>query len=926
MANIRLQPRYTPSVSNPFVPQPTMPADTGQTLPRAVEAFGGQVTAFGKVQEAQAAKEDQFNEQKAYIDAATSAPAQLNDLMNNAPPDAPDFAKTADEIFTKNHNDILAKAQASGMQPDQLKSLDLRLSELRQNIQSKAVTYQQGAHESYVKGQAVDAAGKLGAAVFNAPEELQGALDNLKHLVDTLPNIDDTLRKQIYAQESQSLIVLAGRSFAEKDPQGTVEALTPGGKRTYGATPERVKLITETWSGVGLPAQWGFDFAKIESDVGRNQSTSGEDNQGLFQLGPAERKGSKGSDEATNSRLAAELAAANVVKFRNQYGRMPTETEAYLMHQQGTAGGLALAGADPNEPAWKVIAPYYKGHGEDYIKTAIAQGGALPGDATVGQVKAFWAAKLGTTGNPVLDNLTGEQRLAVLNSAQANVNRNQATDRAQLDIDAGNSTKSAYDGTQYSGHDVTLDRFTSAYGPVVGPQKFAEYSDGVQVGTFVQQNAALGPGQVQQNLEALKPKAGSATYEVDSKSYDNAVKAVKTMREQQTTDSASYVMAHFPSVKDAYTALTGDSSADQQAAYYKSLNHAYDVLGLNQSDRKVWDKAGVDAVKERFDALDPKEKVAYLGALQTVTGDLFNNALDQLGKEGHNEEAYTAWRVNVDPSSQGVLADAWRGIKRIKEDSSNALNSSTVDEAFRNYFGPSTIVQIPSEIQNAIKKLAEGYYVQKGGVKWDAGFLGGASTPPEFNEALRIMVGGIPGDLTTGIYNGGSLDKIPMKTIMPPTITSDEWKKFEQNADPDFLATVGNGAPRDSQGRIVTGADIANQGSFIKTTTDGYNIYMNSDGKPLYDEDGKPWLGHLSAGVVRSASELQKQAPDNFVYKPSKQTDEEIQRNVDLYRSTMQTLKLAPDVVKARTAEYEKELKQRTAKMQADGTLIPLGE
>lgn len=68
----------------------------------------------------------------------------------------------------------------------------------------------------------------------------------------------------------------------------------------------------------------------------------------------------------------------NASAFSRQMGRNPTGAELYIMHQQGTGGGLALIKAardNPNTPAWQVLRPFYRSSG---IAASAIGGNNLP--------------------------------------------------------------------------------------------------------------------------------------------------------------------------------------------------------------------------------------------------------------------------------------------------------------------------------------------------------------------------------------------------------------------------------------------------------------------------------------------------------------------------------------------------------------------
>jgi hypothetical protein len=158
------------------------------------------------------------------------------------------------------------------------------------------------------------------------------------------------------------------------------------GSATSAPVPEHyAKLFDDTEKEFGLPSGYLGPTARIESGYNpeNHNQLSGAD--GLFQFIPGTAKqyglkygrgpGSTG-DPVASTRAAAAYGRDNMRVFMQAYGRPPTAHELYLMHQQGTQGGLALLnphtqniqagalvhprnvaanGGDPNAPAGAFI-------------------------------------------------------------------------------------------------------------------------------------------------------------------------------------------------------------------------------------------------------------------------------------------------------------------------------------------------------------------------------------------------------------------------------------------------------------------------------------------------------------------------------------------------------------------------------------------
>jgi hypothetical protein len=104
----------------------------------------------------------------------------------------------------------------------------------------------------------------------------------------------------------------------------------------------------------GVPPSTLRAFAAIES--GGNPRARTGSYFGVYQLSHSEfrKYGGRGSifDPSENTKVAARKLRAEADAFSRQYGREPTATEFYMLHQQGVTGA-ATHMANPEAPAWQ---------------------------------------------------------------------------------------------------------------------------------------------------------------------------------------------------------------------------------------------------------------------------------------------------------------------------------------------------------------------------------------------------------------------------------------------------------------------------------------------------------------------------------------------------------------------------------------------
>jgi hypothetical protein len=178
-----------------------------------------------------------------------------------------------------------------------------------------------------------------------------------------------------------------------------------------------------------VAAAHGFDPAKLKAMVsiessGNPAAGAGGSYEGLLQLNKAEW--AKYGDPSKNRLDAEANLNAGVkslmdkeAKFKTQYGRDPSATELYLMHQQGEAGLRAHLN-NPDQPAWKSMAGTGEGKqkGDGWAKQAIW--GNVPSDmkAQFGSVDKMTSADFVAVWMHKLQGIPFAQALSIVASGK----------------------------------------------------------------------------------------------------------------------------------------------------------------------------------------------------------------------------------------------------------------------------------------------------------------------------------------------------------------------------------------------------------------------------------------------------------------------------------------------------------------------------
>lgn len=206
------------------------------------------------------------------------------------------------------------------------------------------------------------------------------------------------------------------RAAAGEDLGPTIEALRKMPRGTGIARGPSAKFSPEVEGAIGrASAETGVDpdvlrsFVRVESSGNPNTQTGSY--RGLFQLSEAEfrKYGGKGSifNPEENAMAAARKVQAESEAFQQKYGRAPTATDLYLVHQQGE-GGYDAHVNNPDQPAWKSMLSTAEGQqkGQRWAKQAI-WGNMTPeakqhfgsvDNVTSGDFMGFWDSRLAGRG------------------------------------------------------------------------------------------------------------------------------------------------------------------------------------------------------------------------------------------------------------------------------------------------------------------------------------------------------------------------------------------------------------------------------------------------------------------------------------------------------------------------------------------------
>lgn len=911
MGNIRPRQSYVPEVRAPFSPQPTLRGNEADSLFSAQAKLGETAERVGQffVNKArtEAEQEDSFLTQKSFIDEATQAQTILNDRKNNAALGDPVFADNVLKEFEKRHADLLAKAQANGMDPENLKKFDLQLSDLRKTISASATTFQNATRTAYLGGQTDDAVAKLSRLVFADPQYAQKAQAQLHALIDDLPGIDAIDKQKMYNEAWSAVSLMAGYGEAERNPQGVVTAF------------KSTQLNTRATATVNKFVAAGFTREQAAGIVGNLIAESNLDSNNTTGDGGV----SHGIAQWNGDRLKALKAfASSKGKPWNDYDTQ-LDFIIYELSSSESTAGQKLRASKTVEEATAAFIGYERPQGFSWTNPKgghnyagrLANANKVAGGSLTGVA--------GGTGNPVLDNLTGPQQLTVLNAAQANVNRQQTDLKTAMSV-LDDNAKDGYlnNGGVYTGPIPSRDAYLAAWGPIEGQQRWVQFQGYQQQGQFIKDAATLSEPEIDAKLAALRPKdQNSPTLAVETDTYENAKKAKAVMMQARQQDPAGYVMQSFPSVQAAFSAMSKSDTPQTRQAFYASMAEGYKRLGIAEGSWKAFPASTLQGMKDRWATLTPLNKVQQLGEMKRDMGPMFDTALNELVKNGHGSEALVADLVTQSPGHQVVLTDALAGVAKLADPKNSHLRPSTtvIDTAFNKYVGlNNATMYLNGEVQASIKELAVGLYIERGGNpgKENSGI---DFQNDKFEAAMRAVVGGDYSNPETGIVDL-SHNKAQIRTILPPNTDKETFKKALANADIDFYSFVGNGPPKNIAGEVLNEDAIERDGVFVRVASNKYRLYMGSDGLPVLGGDGNPYEATLTEEVIRKEAKEAGSNIGSFQYRgladmtPTEREAELVKRTEAYIRAGLAigTYKTQAEA-QAAGAKYQQEMRDRVA-------------
>lgn len=220
------------------------------------------------------------------------------------------------------------------------------------------------------------------------------------------------------------------------------------------------------------------------------------------------------------------------------------------------------------------------------------------------------------TGIPIIDNLSYNQKLKVLQGAM----RARSEEITQAKRDLVQAQKDSYAQISQYGTDpneLTVDQFVSVYGQEDGVKLFNDYHRTAEVAAATHNVALMDNESQDVVLGALKPKSGDPDFQQKQKHYEVVAKAVANVRKERTADPVGYAVAHGQMGYEPLDFRNHDKLVQQLSHRAQSANDLASEYGANKA---ILSTAESKMLIEYLDKSDIDTRVGMLSSFKNAIG------------------------------------------------------------------------------------------------------------------------------------------------------------------------------------------------------------------------------------------------------------------------------------------------------------------
>lgn len=773
-----------------------------------------------------------------------------------------DFANNTNTAYTERHSTLLNELRQGNYSQELLEDFEGRLGTVRQGFFERGLAHQLVQLRARA-GEEIEDIGQQSSqyAAVDPVNNYATARDMVRDAIRSHPDLTEDERAA--AEDDQLAIVRDGaaRALAIQNSQLIIDTFDPQGLTApYRPTAPGATPAAGGWQGVAtsVATELGLDPVEVAAVMSyetagtfspTRMGGTGNRYMGLIQFGPEERQ-TYGITETSTP----EQWTTAILSFMRDRGfrRGMSLLDFYSTINAGSPGRYNASDGPGNtvRSHYNRLLREHRGNAERWlgtarpVQTASVQLVDLPPSQAHQQqdvpAPAVTSGNIASirTGNALLDDLNGSERLQLLGRAREQQNRVTATQRAEMDVRIGNITSEAINnGGEIAAPIPTEQEVLGVYGPVEGPQRWAQIQQSQATGRAITTFRTQPATDIQRALDALEPDPGSPTYQTELQIYQAAERAAQALLTERERDPAAYAMRYFPSVREA--------AGQGTSHYYAALDRVYETLGIDPRHAPVMTAETTERLTQEYRSMTPSQRREFMRQNMAQMGEeRFRRFVGDMEGTTAESDARIFALLRTYPGRDGQTSSVYHqileGREIIAQDPARKPRSEQVLALFRQE-GLNAVLNLNTDASRAIQEAAEGLYVQRGGDPVNI-------NPRLYREALATALGGnLPADMRRG--------QVRDHTILPPRINERQFQGWMERQTLVSItgASVERRPPRYGDLRtVVPISDIIDEGVFVMVSPGRYMIKMASDGRPLMTSTGRPFLVNINPrDVVR---------------------------------------------------------------------------
>lgn len=758
------------------------------------------------------------------------------------------FADNTELEYSKRHTTFLDEFRKKNFDEDVVDEFDLKLGVVRQGFFEKALGHQIATLSSRANEDLEDLGVHVSQYITSNPGAYASGVDMID---DALENLTTLTEEEKAAKRDELLAVVregGKKAISIQDPDLVIRSFDPQGltapyRSATTAGGGTVAAPANSWQGVATTVADELDLDPVEVAAVMSYETAGTfsptikggkggNYMGLIQFGKAERKKYGITESSTPEQWSG--AILNFMRDRG-FKKGMSLLDFYSTINAGSPGRYNASDGPGNTVRGHVnkLLSEHKGKASKWLAAAVEPAAEVVTGSSAAPVVSTEVAKNIAdvqTGNALLDSLSGPERLQVLGWAREQQSKVLASRKAEMDVTIGNITAEALNnGGEIATPLPSQDEVLQVYGPVEGPQRWAQIQQSKDTGQAMQAFRTQSATDIQRGLDALKPKPGSPTYETELQIYQAAERAASAIATERDKDPAAYAMKYFPSI--------GQAAAKGTTQYYAELDRVYQHLGIDPKYAPVLPAPAIERLVQDYKVMSPAQRRKYMQDNFRAMGEdrfiRFTSSMEGTTAQDDARIFALMSRYRGTPAEwEGVYQQVLEGREIMTQDPARRPSNEELTRQFRD-LGAQALTNLNAQASRAIQEAAAALYVAKGGdpKKIDA---------PLYKESLAIAFGGsLPVKM-------GSL---PDYTILPSKATRQRFEAWQEGLSFEKITMMSVEKRPPRYGDLKTPVpieDIIDEGVFVMTSPGRYMIKMASDGRPLMTSTGRPFLVNIN--------------------------------------------------------------------------------